>query len=667
MDDISSLKGIGEKSAVLFHKAGVFSVHDLIYYFPSSFIKYPEIKKVSDIRGDERAALYLKVLSEPKLTHIRGMSMVTFMAGDDTGSIRITYFNMPYLKKNIKTGSEKVYFGNVKAAGSMYGMAQPRTFKADEYEKLTGIPSPVYPLVKGLTVNAVRKAVRQAFDSGLSDSDYPEYLSEKERERLKLAPLKESLHAMHFPSDKDDFIKARERIVFDEFYSFLSSVRQLKSSGNRAGNDYPMIEVAETMRLIDSLPYRLTDSQKKAYEDVMNDLSSDHAMMRLIEGDVGSGKTIVALLAMLTTVKNGHQAALMAPTEVLAAQHMKKISLLLKDYDVNCVMLTGAMTAKQKKEARESIADGRADIIIGTHALITELVEYSDLALAVTDEQHRFGVRQREILSSKSGSKTPHMLVVSATPIPRTLAIILYGDLDISVMEDKPAKRLAIKNAVVGTEYRKKAYNFIKKEVGAGRQAYVICPLVEPTETGNSENVTEYAEMLKSIWGDGIRVGILHGRMKNSEKNETMSSFADGNIDVLVSTTVVEVGVDVPNATVMMIEDAEKFGLAQLHQLRGRIGRGDLQSYCIFVDTSGNKEPSKRLQVLNHTNDGFKIASEDLKFRGPGDIFGIRQSGEMGFKVADIYTDAAMLKKAAGFVKKTGGKPADDKAEKVIL
>ena len=666
MDDISSLKGIGEKSAALFHKAGVFSVHDLVYYFPSSYIRYPDISKAADLRDNSKAALFLKVLTEPELTHVKGMSIVSYLAGDETGSVRITWFNMPYLKRSIKPGSEKVYYGNIKAKGTSYGMAQPKTFKRDEYERLIKKPSPVYPLVRSLTSAAVTKAVRQVFDMGLSDEDYPDYLDEKEREELGLLPLKESLCSMHFPENEEAFIKARERIVFDEFYGFLTSVKELKSRG-REGNDYPIIETAEALHLTESLPYRLTAAQDKAYRDILSDMASEHAMNRLIEGDVGSGKTIVALLAMLNVVKNGHQAALMAPTEVLAAQHMQKISRLLADYDVNCVLLTGALSAKQKKEARQKIAEGFADIIIGTHALITDLVEYMDLALAVTDEQHRFGVRQRENLSGKSGEKTPHVLVISATPIPRTLAIILYGDLDISVMNERPAKRLEIKNAVVGTEYRKKAYNFILKEVRSGRQAYVICPMVEPAETGRGENVIDYSDRLRSVWGPEVRVGTLHGRMKNSEKNEVMSSFAEGRIDVLVSTTVVEVGVDVPNATVMMIEDAENFGLSQLHQLRGRIGRGDKQSYCIFVDTSEGREPSKRLQVLKKTNDGFKIASEDLRLRGPGDIFGIRQSGEMGFRVADIYTDAAILKKASDFMKKNEKKHRPEKKDKIVL
>lgn len=663
-DDISSLKGIGEKSAALFHRVGVYSLSDLIRYFPSSYIRYPKVISVSSIIPGEREALKLKILTAPKLSHVRGLSLLTFHAGDETGSLKITFFNAPYLKKNIIPEQERVFFGISKVFGQEFNLSQPKMYREDEYEKLENTLTPVYPLTKGLTEKTVAKAVKKAFDS-LKDIEDP--MDPADRDRLSLMPLQDSIYNMHFPADKDSYIKARERIVFDEFAYFLTSMRELKGEESRRANDYPMVETAEAKRLIEALPYRLTKAQEKAYNEIINDLASPYAMNRLIEGDVGSGKTIIALLAMLTAVKNGHQAAIMAPTEVLASQHMKKISALMADHNVHCVMLTGAMTEKQKKEAREEISDGRADIIIGTHALITELVEYKDLALAVTDEQHRFGVRQREILSDKAGGKTPHVLVISATPIPRTLAIILYGDLDISVMNEKPAKRLEIKNAVVGVEYRKKAYEFIKKEVRDGRQAYVICPLVEPSEASKGENVEEYSKMLEGIWGDEIRLGLLHGRMKNKEKNEVMTRFSTGEIDVLVSTTVVEVGVDVPNATVMMIENAERFGLSQLHQLRGRIGRGDKQSYCIFVDCSGKKEMSERLAVLKKTNDGFEIASEDLKLRGPGDIFGIRQSGELGFKVADIYTDAALLKKASEYIKQHDYIPVSPGTSKVIL
>ncbi len=645
-DDISSIKGIGEKSAALFHKVGVFSLKDLLAYYPVSYITYPPLCKADQIIPDQKAALLLRIMDEPRLVHIRGKVMLSFNVGDDTGKLKVTFFNAPYLKKSIKQDTYRVFYGTVKARGSHYELVQPRMYPEEEYADISERMLPVYPLTKGLTENAVTKAMIRAFEA---IPEIEDYLNDDDRELLGLEPLRESLYFMHFPENEKVLLKARERIVFDEFYRFIRAVKRLKADNERSGNDFPMIEVAETKRLIESLPFRLTDSQTKAYEDIIKDLGSDHAMNRLVEGDVGSGKTAVAMLAMLTAVKNGHQAALMAPTEVLAFQHMQKLSKIMEAYGVGCVLLTGALSEKQKREAREEIRSGAADIVIGTHALITDLVEYRDLALVITDEQHRFGVKQRKTLSDKADGKTPHVLVMSATPIPRTLAIILYGDLDISVMTDRPVDRLRVKNALVGREYRKTAYNFIKKEVKAGHQAYVICPLIEEGESDRGENATEYAEKLQGIWGNEVRVGLLHGRMKNSEKNRVMSLFASGETDVLVSTTVVEVGVDVPNATVMMIEDAQNYGLSQLHQLRGRIGRGEAQSYCIFVDTSEGKKASERLEILNKTNDGFEIASEDLKLRGPGDIFGLRQSGELGFKVGDIYTDADILKKASEY------------------
>ncbi len=415
-------------------------------------------------------------------------------------------------------------------------------------------------------------------------------------------------------------------------------------------NSFKMIESAAAKRLRESLPYSLTPSQDRAFMDIVSDLSSDTTMNRLLQGDVGSGKTIIAFLSMVTAAENGYQAALMAPTEVLATQHAEKLKKLIQKANLpyKTVLLTGSLSTAEKRKAREEIASGEAELIIGTHALIQDAVEFKGLALAVTDEQHRFGVKQRERLSGDES--IPHTLVMSATPIPRTLAIILYGDLDISLMEGMPDKRKPIKNCVVGPEFRERSWSFILDEVKKGRQAYVICPLVEESEALTYENVVDYAEMLKGRFGDRVRVQALHGKMNSKDKNDIMDAFKRRDIDVLVSTTVVEVGVDVPNATVMMIENAERFGLSALHQIRGRVGRGEEQGYCIFMDTSGRAEENKRLKILNGTNDGFKIADEDLKLRGAGDLFGIRQSGEMGFKISDIYDDADMLKKAADFV-----------------
>jgi ATP-dependent DNA helicase RecG len=419
-----------------------------------------------------------------------------------------------------------------------------------------------------------------------------------------------------------------------------------------------MMEQPECKQMIRDLPYALTGAQLRVWQEIKKDLSSDYGMNRLIQGDVGSGKTVLAILSLLMAVKNGYQACMMVPTEVLAKQHYRSLTDAFQKFGISVCLLVGSMTAKEKREAYDRIERHEVEVIVGTHALIQEKVEYDRLGLAITDEQHRFGVKQREALMSKGGQ--PHVLVMSATPIPRTLAIILYGDLDISIVDELPAKRLPIKNCVVGTDYRPNAYRFIDKQAAQGRQAYVICPMVEESEEIEAENVIDYTETLKEALAPGITVEYLHGKMKPKEKNEIMERFADGEIKVLVSTTVVEVGVNVPNATVMMVENAQRFGLAQLHQLRGRVGRGEYQSYCIFVCDSNRKEAWERLSILNKSNDGFYIAGEDLRLRGPGDILGIRQSGTMEFKMADIFTDVEDLKAAAEAVKALSVKEVAD-------
>ena len=456
---------------------------------------------------------------------------------------------------------------------------------------------------------------------------------------------------------------ARKRLVFDEFLVFALSVKQLKKENHQIENHYQIQESAAVSQLIASLPYHLTKAQLRVWHEIEEDMKSPVVMNRLVQGDVGSGKTMIAALAMFAAAKAGFQSCMMAPTEVLARQHYENLQALYAPFGIETVLLTGSMTAAAKRKTYSRIENHEADVIIGTQALFQEKAVYDKLALIVTDEQHRFGVRQREQLAMKSNGGEPHVLVMSATPIPRTLAIILYSDLDISVVDEKPANRLPIKNCVVDTRYRPKAYQFIEKEVAAGHQAYVICPLVEESENMEAENVTDYAKRLKEELPDTIEIGLLHGQMKPAQKNDVMERFAANEIKVLVSTTVVEVGVNVPNATVMMIENAEHFGLAQLHQLRGRVGRGDAQSYCIMVNCSNSKESQKRLDILNHSNDGFKIASEDLKLRGPGDFFGIRQSGEMQFALADIYQDAYIMQRASEEVADILGKDPELSSE----
>ena len=550
---------------------------------------------------------------------------------------------MPYLKNTLRPDSHFIFRGRVIRKKNGLTMEQPQMFNPEAYEELLSSMRPVYAQTKGLGNKMITSAVEQALAFRTLERDY---LPAGLRIANELAEYNFAIEHIHFPSNEEELKFARKRLVYDEFFFFLLAVRHLKEKRQNVQSPFHMEKQDECRKLLVDLPYRLTNAQLRTLEEVLKDLKSGSVMNRLIQGDVGSGKTIIAVLALLAACENGYQGALMVPTEVLARQHFESVTELFEKHGVDkkVILLTGSMTAKEKRIACEKVASHEADIIIGTHALIQEKIVYDNLALVITDEQHRFGVAQREMFGNKG--QMPHVLVMSATPIPRTLAIILYGDLDISVIDELPANRLPIKNCVVDKSYRPRAYRFIENEVKNGRQAYVICPMVEESEMIDAENVLDYTKILRQNL-PGIRVEYLHGKMKGKEKNKIMEEFAAGEIQVLVSTTVIEVGVNVPNATVMMIENAERFGLAQLHQLRGRVGRGDKQSYCIMVNASGNKEKNRRLDVLNKSNDGFYIASEDLKLRGPGDIFGIRQSGDLEFQLADIYTDAVTLKKVS--------------------
>lgn len=645
---VNRIKGVGEKTAALFGKINVYTVDDLIRHYPRDYETYDAPVSIRETSPGSVQAVYGQITAIPNVKKVRNLSILNAILKDDNGdSIQLTFFNMPFLKKVLKPGGFYLFRGLVQQRGTHKFMEQPRMFTWDEYRQKSGRLLPRYALTKGLTNQTVQKSVAQALEY------YPpekEYLPQVILQKYPMLSHREAVYALHFPESREELLTARNRMVFEEFFSFLLVLRKNKELAAKTENHFPMYETADTVRFLEQLPFPLTKAQKKVWGELREDMGSPYAMNRLIQGDVGSGKTILAVLALLMCAANDYQGAMMAPTEVLAVQHFETISGYIEKYGIafRPVLLTGSMTAKEKREAYAKIASGEANLIIGTHALIQEKVEYSSLALVVTDEQHRFGVRQRETLAAK-GSE-PHVLVMSATPIPRTLAIILYGDLKVSVIDELPANRLPIKNCVVGTAYRPKAYEFIAKEVAAGRQAYVICPMVEEGESEDLENVVDYTEKLRAVLPPSVQVAYLHGKMRPADKNRIMEEFAAKEIDVLVSTTVIEVGINVPNATVMMVENAERFGLAQLHQLRGRVGRGEFQSYCIFISTSDTKETMERLQILNHSNDGFHIASEDLKLRGPGDIFGIRQSGEFAFVLGDIYTDANILKEASDAV-----------------
>ena len=648
--NITAVKGIGEKTAKLFQKIGVETVEELLHYYPRAYDEFKEPQPIAELKEDTIAAVS-GILAKTADVVRYGARLQVTTAGlrDSGGTLALAWYNMPYLRGTLKAGERFIFRGRVVKKRGRLTMEQPEIYRPEQYAKVVSSMQPVYGQTKGLGNKTIAKAVTEALTMRQMER---EYLPAGLREKYGLAEINYALEHIHFPANREELMFSRKRLVFDEFFIFLMSVRLLKDKKEDKKSAYPFTFSGEMASVEERLPYALTGAQKKVIREVYADLSGGHIMTRLIQGDVGSGKTIVAILALLQAAANGYQGALMVPTEVLARQHYESMTELFASLGITYrpVLLTGSMTAKEKRLARELIENHEADIVIGTHALIQEKVVYDNLALVITDEQHRFGVAQREMLSKKGGE--PHVLVMSATPIPRTLAIILYGDLDISIIDELPANRQPIKNCVVNREFRPNAYRFIENEVRAGRQAYVICPMVEPSEMLEAENVIDYTEELRRALSPSIRVEYLHGKMKGKEKNAIMEAFAANEIHVLVSTTVIEVGINVPNATVMMIENAERFGLAQLHQLRGRVGRGKDQSYCIMVNASGEEDAGKRLDILNKSNDGFYIASEDLKLRGPGDLFGVRQSGDLEFHLADIFADADILKAVSDEVKK---------------
>ena len=642
---LRELKGVGEKTEKLFQKLDIITTDDLLHYYPRNYDIYKSPEEIGSLKENSVAAIRATITTGVYANKIRNLQVISVTVADTTGRLPVVWFNAPYLKSTLKKGSCFILRGKVSRKKGRLEMEHPEIFTPAAYDEILHSMQPIYGLTAGLTNKLITKLMHQVLEGqGLQ----AEFLPDEIKEFYHLADDNYAISAIHFPANMQELLVARKRLVFDEFLLFILAVQILKGKTEEAPNAFPMKPVWTTEQIIEGLPYKLTKAQLNAWHEIERDLCSHTLMSRLVQGDVGSGKTILAFLAMLLTVENGYQAALMVPTEVLANQHFEAFVKLMEEQGITscrAVLLTGSTTQKEKKRIYGEICSGEANVIIGTHALIQEKVLYKNLGLVITDEQHRFGVKQREALTTRGNA--PHVLVMSATPIPRTLAIIVYGDLDISIIDELPAMRLPIKNCVVGTSYRPKAYTFIERQVREGRQAYVICPMVEESEGTDGENVTDYTAHLKEVFPGDITVEMLHGKMKPKEKNAIMERFANGEIQVLVSTTVVEVGVNVPNATVMMVENAERFGLAQLHQLRGRVGRGEYQSYCIFMHGNEDEETSKRLEILNKSNDGFFIAGEDLKLRGPGDLFGIRQSGQMEFRIGDIYQDADVLKAAS--------------------
>ncbi len=648
--NLKELKGIGEKTEELFKKIGISKVEELKTYYPRTYDIFTEPELVTEIDLKTIGAVKAVVMSNPVTKKVKNLTLVMVEARDSSGTeFSLTWFNMPYIRNQLKIGQKVIFRGIVQSKGTHLVMEQPVIYSVEAYQEYVNQMQPVYALTKGLTNRIVTKAVKQAFEIFPEKEDY---LLEDIKKEYKLCSLGYAEKKMHFPENMDNFLAARKRMVFEEFFFFILTLQRFKNRDEGKKNNYKIENYETTDQLILKLPYELTNAQKKVYEEIKKDMSGNKIMNRLIQGDVGSGKTIVATLALIAVAEKGYQGAMMAPTEVLAVQHFKGMQQLFEQYGIShqVVLLTGSMKAKEKRDAYEKIQTGNAKIVIGTHALIQDKVEFKNLALVITDEQHRFGVRQRECLGEKG--ENPHILVMSATPIPRTLAIILYGDLDISVIDELPANRLPIKNCVVGTDYRMRAYAFMLDQIKQGHQVYVICSLATESENLDAENVIDYSKKLKEYMPESVCIEYLHGKMNPNKKNEIMERFARNEIQILVSTTVIEVGVNVPNATVMMVEDAQRFGLAGLHQLRGRVGRGKEQSYCIFVSGTKKKDSMKRLKILNESNDGFYIAEQDLKLRGPGDLFGIRQSGDFQFQLGDIIQDASILKDAASAVHK---------------
>ena len=639
-DPITVLRGIGPSKAALFAKLNIFTLGDLICHFPRGYEDRTRLLPIEKLEPDVPACFKAMVMNTPRTTRVRkGLDITKVQVADTTARLSITFFNNKYAADQLQYGKEYIFYGAVSGDFIGYNMTNPVFERPDAPGVTTRRILPIYPLTAGLTNAALSKAVQLA----LALCDPPgEILPETLRSRYDILSAEEAYRCIHAPKDLAQAEQAKRRMIFEEFFLFSAGLSLLRSA--RAEKRCAPYEDTDLSQFLSRLPFSLTGAQQRAIADILSDLSRGAPMNRLVQGDVGSGKTMVAAAALYCAVKNGRQAAMMAPTEILAEQHYASMERLFAPLGITMGLLTGSMTPRQKRELRERLSSGEIQIAIGTHALITDATSFQNLGLVVADEQHRFGVAQRSRLSEKGTD--PHLLVMSATPIPRTLALLMYGDLEVSILDELPPGRETVDTFLVGESYRPRINAFIRKHVSEGHQCFVVCPAVEENGELDIKSATVWAQTLQQTVFPDLRIALLHGQMKAAEKEAAMASFARGEADVMVATTVIEVGVDVPNATLMVIEDADRFGLSQLHQLRGRVGRGKAKSYCILTSHNKNPETLGRLKALCKTTDGFKIAEEDLKLRGPGDFFGSRQSGLPAFRVADLSFDLSLLKQA---------------------
>lgn len=647
--DITVLRGIGEKRAELFRKRGINTLSELLYFFPRDHEDRTQLRNIADVHEGENVCIKAEVYTPVSLFRVRSnMTIAQMTVMDDSGTMKIVWYNNRFVKGQYHTGEKYIIYARaVRDKNGRLQMVNPITEKEGK-ERFTGKIVPIYPVSGNLT----QKTVQSAMELAISEAgEIDEYIPKEIRERYNIAKINYAMRNIHFPQTPQSYYTARRRFVFEELLILQTALLSRRDiTREECGIVFDDIKCAEEFTA--GLPFSLTGAQARAIDEILKDCHNGGVMNRLVQGDVGSGKTAAGAAAIYAAVRNGYQAAMMAPTEILAKQHKETLDELFKNTDIKTVLITGHMKAAEKRRAYDAIRTGAADVAIGTHALIQKELEFYDLGLVVADEQHRFGVEQRATLALKGNN--PHMLIMSATPIPRTLALILYGDLDISVIDELPPGRKEVKTYAVGENMRKRVYGFIEKNVHMGTQVYIVCPLVEETENGDLENAVNLSERLMKIFPD-FKIGLMHGKMKPSVKDEVMNEFTEGKINILVSTTVIEVGVNVPNANLMVIENAERFGLSQLHQLRGRVGRGHEQAYCILFAHGSGEVTKKRMETMCMSNDGFYISEQDLKLRGPGDFFGTRQHGLPEMRIANLFEDGDILKQAQEAAKEIVG------------